>query len=35
MFEISDIFIEEKSVLKEGKELLITDTDKPVISITE
>ena len=32
MFEISDIFIEEKSVLKEGKELLITDTDKPVIS---
>lgn len=32
MFEISDIFIEEKSVLKEGKELLITDTDKPAIS---
>lgn len=32
MFEISDIFIEEKSVLKEGKELLITDIDKPVIS---
>ena len=32
MFEISDIFIEEKSVLKKGKELLITDTDKPVIS---
>ncbi len=32
MFEISDIFIEDKSVLKEQGELLITDTDYPVIS---